>query len=44
MPVQKSLKAIGSRTINAVWRMGYASRFFAMTLVYSGLSLSLIHI
>lgn len=38
MPVAKSLRAIGSRTINAVWRMGYASRFFAMTLIYSGLS------
>ncbi len=38
MPIQRSLKAIGSRTINAVWRMGYASRFFALTLIYSGLS------
>lgn len=38
MPVHKSLKAIGSRTINAVWRLGYASRFFALTLIYSGLS------
>lgn len=38
MPVQRSLKAIGSRTINAIWRMGYASRFFALTLIYSGLS------
>jgi len=38
MPIQRSLKAIGSRTINAIWRMGYASRFFALTLIYSGLS------
>ena len=38
MPIQRSLKAIGSRTINAVWRMGYASRFFVLTLLYSGLS------
>lgn len=38
MPIAKSLKAIGSRAINAVWRMGYATRFFALTLVYSGLS------
>ena len=38
MPVQKSLKLIGSRTINAVWRMGYATRFLALTLIHSGLS------
>jgi phospholipid/cholesterol/gamma-HCH transport system permease protein len=38
MPVVKSLRAIGSRSVNAVWRLGYASRFFAMTLIYSGLS------
>lgn len=38
MPIQKSLKAIGRRSINAVWRMGYASRFFVLTLIYSGLS------
>jgi len=38
MPIQRSLKAIGSRTINAVWRMGYASRFLVLTLIYSGLS------
>jgi phospholipid/cholesterol/gamma-HCH transport system permease protein len=38
MPVQKSLKLIGNRTINAVWRMGYASRFLALTLFHSGLS------
>jgi phospholipid/cholesterol/gamma-HCH transport system permease protein len=38
MPVAKSLRAIGSRTINAVWRLGCATRFFALTLLYSGLS------
>jgi phospholipid/cholesterol/gamma-HCH transport system permease protein len=38
MPIQKSFKAIGARTIDAVWRMGYASHFFALTLIYSGLS------
>jgi phospholipid/cholesterol/gamma-HCH transport system permease protein len=35
MPIAKSLKVIGSRTINAVWRMGYASRFFVLILIYS---------
>lgn len=38
MPVAKSLKAVGSRTINAVWRMGCATRFLALTLLYSGIS------
>ena len=38
MPVVKSIRVIGYRTINAVWRMGYASRFFVMILLYSGLS------
>lgn len=38
MPIAKSLRVIGSRTINGVWRLGYASRFFMMTLFYSGIS------
>ena len=38
MAIVRSLRGIGSRVINAVWRIGYASRFFLMTLVYSGLS------
>ena len=38
MPVVKSIRVIGYRTVNAVWRLGYASRFFVMILLYSGLS------
>ncbi len=38
MSIASSLRGIGSRVINAVWRIGYASRFFMMTLFYSGLS------
>ena len=38
MAIVRSLRGIGSRVINAVWRIGYASRFFMMTLFYSGLS------
>src|SRR5512140_1319394 len=38
MPVVQSLKAIGHRSVNGVWRIGFASRFFAMTLFYSGMS------
>ena len=36
MPVAKTIQVIGHRTINAVWRIGMATRFFALTLVYSG--------
>ena len=38
MALVSSLRGIGSRVVNAVWRIGYASRFFLMTLYYSGLS------
>jgi phospholipid/cholesterol/gamma-HCH transport system permease protein len=38
MAIVSSLRGIGARVINAVWRIGYASRFFLMTLYYSGLS------
>jgi phospholipid/cholesterol/gamma-HCH transport system permease protein len=38
MPVKKSITGLGSRTVNAVWRMGLAARFFALTLLYSGTS------
>jgi len=38
MPVLKNIKAIGHRSVDAVWRLGYATRFFLMTLVYSGAS------
>lgn len=35
---QKAVSRIGSRVINAIWRLGYASRFFVLTLTKSGLS------
>jgi len=38
MALVSSLRGIGSRVVNAVWRIGYATRFFLMTLYYSGLS------
>jgi phospholipid/cholesterol/gamma-HCH transport system permease protein len=38
MPVLRSIRAIGHRTVDAIWRMGYAARFFALTLLYSGTS------
>lgn len=36
MAVVKSIKAIGHRSIDAVWRIGVASRFFLLTLTHSG--------
>jgi phospholipid/cholesterol/gamma-HCH transport system permease protein len=38
MPVKKSIGGLGHRVVDAVWRMGIAARFFALTLVYSGAS------
>jgi phospholipid/cholesterol/gamma-HCH transport system permease protein len=38
MPVKNSVGALGRRTVNAVWRMGLAARFFGLTLLYSGVS------
>ena len=36
MPAVKAIRAIGHRTINAVWRIGMATRFFLLTLTHSG--------
>jgi phospholipid/cholesterol/gamma-HCH transport system permease protein len=34
----RGLRGVGSRVINGVWRIGFATRFFLVTLFYSGLS------
>ena len=44
MPIAKSLRVIGSRVTNGVWRLGYASRFFVMILLYSGPSFRRFHL
>lgn len=36
MPAVNAIKGIGNRTINAVWRIGVATRFFLLTLTHSG--------
>ena len=36
MAVVKTTRAIGHRIVNAIWRMGVASRFFFLTILYSG--------
>jgi phospholipid/cholesterol/gamma-HCH transport system permease protein len=38
MSALSTFRTIGNRSINAVWRIGLASRFFFLTLVYSGSS------
>jgi phospholipid/cholesterol/gamma-HCH transport system permease protein len=44
MPVAKTIRSIGSRVVNAVWRMGVASRFFFLTILYSGTSFRRFHL
>src|SRR3990167_5568633 len=36
MPAAKAIKGIGRRTINAVWHIGMATRFFMLILTHSG--------
>ena len=44
MAASKTFKLIGHRTINAVWRIGMATRFFILTLLYSGTSFRRFHL
>lgn len=34
-----AIRGLGRRVVNGVWRLGYAARFFVLTLAYSGTSL-----
>jgi len=38
MSVHDTIKIVGHRSINAIWRIGVATRFFILTLAYSGSS------
>ncbi len=44
MPAINTLKIIGHRAINAVWRIGMATRFFFLILLYSGSSFRRFHL
>jgi phospholipid/cholesterol/gamma-HCH transport system permease protein len=47
MPHRKvgfGLRTIGGTVVDGVWRLGYASRFFLMTLISSGASFRRIHL
>jgi len=37
MAVTKTIRAIGHRIVDAVWRIGSATRFFILALLYSGM-------
>jgi phospholipid/cholesterol/gamma-HCH transport system permease protein len=38
MPLMKSVRGIGHRVVDSVWRLGVAARFLSMTLLQSGMS------
>jgi phospholipid/cholesterol/gamma-HCH transport system permease protein len=44
MLFSNSIRVIGHRSINAVWRIGTAARFFLLTLMYSGSSFRRFHL
>jgi len=44
MPIAKSLRVIGRRTVNAVWRTGLAVRFLGLTLLQSGTGFRRFHL
>jgi phospholipid/cholesterol/gamma-HCH transport system permease protein len=44
MAAANTIRVIGRRTINAVWRIGMATRFFFLTLMYSGNSFRRFHL
>jgi len=44
MPIMKSFRNIGHRVVSAVWRIGLATRFFLLTLAYSGTSFRRFHL
>ncbi len=44
MLFSNSIRVIGHRTINAIWRIGTAARFFLLTLMYSGSSFRRFHL
>ncbi len=42
--IVENLRSLGHRIVNAVWRIGYASRFFMLILLYSGISFRRFHL
>ncbi len=44
MTIVENLRFLGHRIVNAVWRIGYVSRFFLLILLYSGISFRRFHL
>ncbi|MDX8378531.1 MAG: lipid asymmetry maintenance ABC transporter permease subunit MlaE [Gallionella sp.] len=44
MAIIGTIRAIGHQVVNAVWRIGVATRFFFLTLMYSGSSFRRFHL
>ncbi len=44
MTIVEHLRSLGHRIVNAVWRIGYTSRFFLLILFYSGTSFRRFHL
>jgi len=42
--IVENLRSLGHRIVNTVWRIGYASRFFMLILLYSGTSFRRFHL
>ncbi|THF61720.1 lipid asymmetry maintenance ABC transporter permease subunit MlaE [Pseudothauera rhizosphaerae] len=42
--VAELLRRIGARVVDGVWRLGFAARFFALVLLYSGQSFRRLHL
>ncbi len=38
------LRSIGARTVEGIWRLGFAARFFVLVLLYSGQSFRRLHL
>ena len=44
MAIDKHLRNIGARVVDAVWRTGYSTRFFVLILIHSGTSFRRFHL
>ena len=44
MTIIENLRTIGHRVVDVVWRTGYATRFFLLILLYSGISFRRFHL
>jgi phospholipid/cholesterol/gamma-HCH transport system permease protein len=43
-PLARTLEGLGNRVTSRIWRLGFAARFFIMTIVYSGAAMRRFHL